>query len=163
MKLKTQIAVIALALGVSTSLVLSQESQPQQLPNAMNTIQGVWGVHRHGVNCNTGQDVSHFPALMTFHQDGTVLGQAYGPSPQNAYGPAEMGVWQSGPGNTFTFRILSYGYDNSGQRTNSVIVTASGQLTSASTFTYTSAIKFYDVNGNLLFTVCGRATATRFE
>ena len=163
---KTNIVRFTLALAflaATTSLTWSQESQPQQLPNAMNTIQGVWGVTRHGVNCDTGQELSTFPALMTFHQDGTVLGQAYGPSPTNAYGPAEMGVWHLGPGNTFTFRILSYLYDNSGQRTNSVIVTATGQLTSANTFTYTATIQFYDVNGNLLFTLCGRATATRFQ
>jgi len=43
MKLKTQIAVIALALGVSTSLVSGQDTP---------TIEGVWQVTRQGVNCN---------------------------------------------------------------------------------------------------------------
>ena len=34
MKLKTQIVIIALALGVSTSLVSSQDTQPRQLGTA---------------------------------------------------------------------------------------------------------------------------------
>jgi hypothetical protein len=144
-------------LAVSTSLVWSQISTNG------NTAVGVWAVTRHGVNCQTGQDVSTFPALMTFHQDGTVSGQSYGPSPENAYGPAEHGVWQHAPGNTFSFRLLSYGYDDNGQFTGSTIVTATGQLTSANTFSYSSTIQIYDAGGNLLATHCGRATATRFQ
>jgi hypothetical protein len=159
---------VALALlAASTCLTWSQDKESGQLPNllpsSMNTIEGVWAVTRHGVNCRTGQDVSTFPALMTFHQDGTVSGQSYGPSPENAYGPAEHGLWQHGPGNTFSFRLLSYGYDDNGQFTGSTIVTATGQLTSANTFSYSSSIQIYDADGHLLVTLCGHATATRFE
>ena len=160
---KTNIVRFTLALAflaASTSLTWSQERQP----NAMNTIKGVWGVTRFSVDCDTGQDLGpFFKVLMTFHQDRTLLAQAYGPFPENAYGPAEMGVWHRGPGNTFTFRVLSYLYDDSGQFTGSVINTATGQLTTADTFTYTATIEFYDVDGHLLFTMCGRATATRFQ
>jgi hypothetical protein len=156
---------LALAfLAATTSLTWSQERQPRQLPNGMNTIEGVWGVTRHGVNCDTGQDRGpSFPALITFHQDGTMLAQTYGPFPENAYGPAEMGVWQHGPGHTFSFRDLSYIYDDNGQFNGSGVVTATGQLTSANTFTYTATIQVYDADGNLLVTLCGRATATRFQ
>jgi hypothetical protein len=165
---KTNIVRFTLALAflaATTSLTWSQERQPRQLPNGMNTIEGVWGVTRHGVNCDTGQDMGpSFPALMTFHQDGTVSGQSYGPFPENAYGPAEHGVWHNAPGNTFSYRLLSYSYDDNGQFTGSAIVTATGQLTSANTFTISaSTIQVYDPNGNLLFTLCGRATATRFQ
>ena len=34
-------------------------------------VEGVWRVTRHGFNCVTGGEVSTFPALMTFHADGT--------------------------------------------------------------------------------------------
>jgi hypothetical protein len=161
---------LALALlAASTSLTWSQDKESGQLPNllpsSMNTIEGVWAVTRHGVNCQNHQDMGPpFPALMTFHKDGTVSGQSYGPFPQNAYGPAEHGVWQHAPGNTFSYRLLSYSYDDNGQFTGSSVVTATGQLTSANTFTISaSTIQVYDPNGNLLFTLCGRATATRFE
>jgi hypothetical protein len=144
-------------LAASTSLVWSQAA------TTANTVLGVWGVTRHPVNCQTGQELSTFPALMTFHQDGTVSGQSYGPFPENAYGPAEHGVWHNAPGNTFSFRLLSYGYDDNGQFTGSTIVTATGQLTSANTFSYSSSIQIYDADGHLLVTLCGHATATRFE
>lgn len=155
---------LALAfLAASTSLTWSQDRQPRQLPNPMNTIAGVWAVTRHGVNCDTGEDLSSFTALMTFHQDGTLSAQSYGPFPENAFGGAEYGLWQHGPGNTFSFRDLSYAYDDSGQFEASVIITGSGELTSTNSFSYSASIAVYDADGNLLFTACGRATATRFE
>ena len=164
MKIKTKIVVIALALVASTSLTWSQERQPRQLPNPMNTAVGVWAMTRQGVNCETGQDMGpSFPALMTFHRDGTVSGQSYGPFPENAFGPGEFGIWQHGPGNTLSFRLLSYLYDNSGQFNGSTIVTATGQLTTADSFAYSATIQVYDADGNLLATHCGRSTATRFE
>jgi hypothetical protein len=52
MKLKTQIVIIALALGVSTSLVSSQDRQSQQIRVATPTIVGVWQVTKMGVNCS---------------------------------------------------------------------------------------------------------------
>jgi hypothetical protein len=150
---------LALAfLVASTSLAWSQ------LPKPMNTIVGVWEVTRHGVDCNTGQEISSFPALMTFHRDGTLSGQAYSPVSTNAFGPAEHGVWQHAPGNTFSARFVSYSYDDSGAFAGSIVVTATGQLTSANSFSYNATIQIYDADGNPLpFTLCGRSTATRFQ
>jgi hypothetical protein len=80
MKLKTQIAVIALALAVSTSLVSSQDRQSPQLPTVHPTIEGVWQVTRMGVNCNDpNQHGPPFPALMTFYRDGTLTAYANPP------------------------------------------------------------------------------------
>jgi hypothetical protein len=162
MKLKTQILAIALGVAASTSLVWSAD---RPLRETTPTIQGVWQVTRMGVNCNdpNQQLGPSFPALMTFHRDGTVSGQSYGPFPENAYGPGEFGVWQHGAGNTFSYRLLSYLYDDSGQFNGSIIVTATGQLTTADSFSYSSTIEIYDADGNLLATHCGRATGTRFE
>jgi hypothetical protein len=156
---------LALAfLLASTSLTWSQDRQSRQVPNPMNTIVGVWEVTRHGVDCNTDQELSSFPALMTFHRDGTLSGQAYSPVSTNAFGPAEHGVWQHAPGNTFSARFVSYSYDDSGAFAGSIVVTATGQLTSANSFSYNATIQIYDADGNPLpFTLCGRSTATRFQ
>ena len=156
---------LALAfLLASTSLTSSQDRQSRQVSHPMNTIVGVWEVTRHGVDCNTGQEMSSFPALMTFHRDGTLIGQAYSPVSTNAFGPAEHGVWQHAPGNTFSARFVSYSYDDSGAFAGSIVVTATGQLTSANSFSYNATIQIYDADGNPLpFTLCGRSTATRFQ
>ena len=71
MKLKTQILVIALGLAASTSLVWSADKQPS--PETSPAILGVWEVTRNGVNCNDPtQEGPPFPALVTFHDDGTM-------------------------------------------------------------------------------------------
>ena len=113
MKLKTQIAVIALALGVSTSLVSSQDRQPQQLRTATPTIVGVWHVNRMGVNCDDpNQQLSPpFPAIMTFHRDGTVTGDTTALEGETN----EYGSWQREPGTqNYSFRELFLSTDESG-------------------------------------------------
>jgi hypothetical protein len=165
---KQNIVKFALGLAASAVLLVTAADATPNVP-IPPTPEGVWAVTRQGVNCENHQNMGPpFTALMTFSKkdgDGTVLAQSYGPFPENAYGGAEMGVWQKGPGpgHSFTFRNLGYSYDDNGQFTSYGIITATGQLTSANTFTYTATIQVYDPNGNLLFTRCGRATATRFE
>ena len=93
MKLKTQIAVIALALAMSASLVSGQ---------ATPTIEGVWQVSRQGVNCNdpNQQTGPPFPAIMTFHRDGTVTGAAKSPV-TGPFDTPEYGLWQREPGTRY--------------------------------------------------------------
>jgi hypothetical protein len=127
------------------------------------SIEGVWRVSRHGVNCATGEEVSTFPALMTFHADGTVSGQAVPPGSTSAYGPAEFGVWHRNEHSQgFSFRLLSYNYDDTGVIAGSIEVTGTAELTSANAFAYKASIEFYDANGNLLSSRCGKATGLRF-
>ena len=164
MKLKTQIAVIALALGVSTSLVSSQDRQSPQLPTVHPTIEGVWQVTRMGVNCNDpNQHGPPFPALMTFYRDGTLTAYANPPGTGPLDTP-EAGLWQREPGSqNYSFHDISYVYDENGAFAGSGVVTASVHLTSANSFEYSATIQFFDADGNLLFSGCGRATGTRFE
>jgi hypothetical protein len=154
---------VALAfLAFSTSMAWGEDAQSGQLRSPAG-VEGVWRVTRHGVNCVTGGDVSTFPALMTFHADGTVSGQAVPPGTTNAYGPAEHGVWHRKEySRDFSFRLLSYHYDDSGVFAGSTEVTGTGQLTGANAFAYKATVAFYDANGNPLFSGCGAATGLRF-
>lgn len=139
------------------SLASAQATQP--------SIEGVWRVTRHGVNCATGQQVNSFPALMTFHQDGTLHNDAVGPGSTAAEGTAEHGVWQRQPGDhNYSFRIVSYGWDpQTGVFEGSAEITGTLQLTTSNSFAYDASISFLDTSGNVLFTHCGSATGTRFE
>jgi hypothetical protein len=109
MKLKKQMAVIVLALTATTSPVWSQDRQA--LPSrTAQTLQGTWRVTKHGVNCQTGEELSSFPALVTFNQDGTLHGDFVGPGGTAAESTAEHGVW-SRQGPDYSFRSVSYGWD----------------------------------------------------
>jgi hypothetical protein len=129
-----------------------------------NTIEGVWQVTRHGVNCQTGQEVSTFPALMTFHADGTTHGDAVAPGSTAAEGTAEHGLWQREPGaHHYSFREISYGWLTTGVFAGSGVISGSLTLTGSDSFAYNATIQFFDDNGNLLATHCGRATGVRFQ
>ena len=111
MKLKTQIAVATLAVAASTLLVWSDPGE-----NHTPTIEGVWQVTRVGVNCNDPNQAlgSPFPAIMTFHRDGTVTGAAKSPV-TGPFDTPEYGSWQREPGSqNYSFRELQYRYDGNG-------------------------------------------------
>ncbi len=163
MKLKTQIAVIILGLAVSTSLVWSADKATSRA--ATPTIEGVWQVTRQGVNCqDPNQQLGpSFPAIMTFHRDGTVTGATKSPV-TGPFDTPEYGLWQREPGTqNYSFRVVNYRYDGNGIFVGSVVPTANVSLTDANSFTYSATIQIFDANGNLIATLCGRATGTRFE
>jgi len=160
MKLKTQIAVITLAVAASTLLVWSDPGE-----NHPPKIEGVWQVTRVGVNCNdpNQQLGSPFPAIMTFHRDGTVTGAAKSPV-TGPFDTPEYGSWQrEGGRQNYSFRELQYRYDGSGTFLGSLVLTANVELTGANSFIYSATIQLADANGNPTDTRCGRGTATRFE
>jgi len=159
MKLKTKIAVITLAVAASTLLVWRDPGE-----NHTPTIEGVWQVTRQGVNCNDpNQVLGSFPAIMTFHRDGTVSGAAKSPV-TGPFDTPEHGLWQREPGSqNYSFRELQYRYDSSGTFLGPLVLTANVELTGANSFIYSSRIELADANGNPIASLCGRATATRFE
>jgi hypothetical protein len=162
MKLKTQIVAIALALGVSTSLVSSQDRQPRQLPTATPTIEGVWQVARTGVNCDdpNQQLVGPFPAITTFHRDGTMTSDTGALEASTS----EYGSWQREPGSqNYSFREMALDTDENGALAIVGIITANVHLTDVNSFTYSATIQIFDADGNLIGTFCGRSSGTRFE
>ena len=159
MKLKTKIAVITLAIAASTLLVWSDPGE-----NHAPTIEGVWQVTRQGVNCNDpNQVLGSFPAIMTFHRDGTVSGAAKSPV-TGPFDTPEHGLWQREPGSqNYSFRELQYRYDGTGAFIGSLVLTANVELTDANSFIYSATIQIIDANGGLIDSRCGKATGTRFE
>ena len=158
-------SIVKLALGLALSAVMLlpvAEASAQASPAKGNRLVGVWRVTRHGVDCNTGQDLNSFPVLQTFHQDGTVEAAGASPGESLASGTNEYGLW-TGEGRDYLFHDVSYGYDENGNFTGSAEVTSTVQLTSANTFTATSTICVFDPDGNQLFCFCGRADGTRFQ
>jgi hypothetical protein len=159
MKLKTQIAAITLAVAATTLLVWSDRDEDHT-----PTIEGVWQVTRVGVNCNDpNQELGSFPAIMTFHRDGTVTGAAKSPV-TGPFDTPEYGSWQREPGSqNYSFRELQNRYDGSGTFLGPLVITANVELTSANSFIYSSSIQIANANGDPIDTRCGRATGTRFE
>lgn len=161
MKIKSQIAVIALSLAATTSLVCSANRPPRE---PAPTLEGVWQVTRCRANCETGECTGGpVPALMTFNRDGTLIAYANPPGTGPLDTP-EAGVWQREPGaQNYSFHDISYAYDENGVFAGSGEVTAALHLNNANSFTYSATVAFYDADGNLLFSFCGHSEATRFQ
>src|SRR5262249_27323194 len=127
MKLKTQIAVIALALAMSTSLVSGQ---------ATPTIEGVWQVSRQGVNCNdpSQQTEPPFPAIMPSPGAGTVTGAAKSPV-TGLFDTPDYGLWQRERGSkNYSSREMNYRYDGNGTFIGSLVITADVNVSDGDSF-----------------------------
>ena len=160
MKRKTQIALITLAVVASTLVVWSDGREARN-----PTIEGVWQVTRVGVNCNDPNQAlgSPFPAIMTFHRDGTVSGAGKSPV-TGPFDTPEHGLWQRERGRqNYSFRELQYRYDGNGAFAGTLVITANVELTDANSFIYSATIQLSNANGDPITTLCGRATGTRFE
>ena len=154
------VTLLAVALGAVMAAPSKSNAQGQP------TVEGVWRVARHGVNCQTGQVLVSFPALMTFRKDGSVSGDAVAPGSTPAGGTSEQGLWRREPGDqSYSFRLLSYGWDPlTGAFAGSIEVTGKLELTSNDSFSYEAAIQLFDAAGNPAgLAHCGRATGTRFQ
>jgi hypothetical protein len=154
----------ALACGVGAATLLAMVP-PASAEEGRASIEGVWRVTRHGVNCGTGQVMSTFPAIMEFMRGGTWTGYAVPPGATPALGSPDYGTWkrESGAGN-YSFRLLSYSYDAAGIFSGSTEVSAKLTLADdAQGFVYDGTVKFFDAAGNPMFSVCGKAEATRFK
>jgi len=98
-----------------------------------------------------------------YWSDGTMTAAANAPG-GGPFDTNEYGLWQREPGSqNYSFHDISYAYDEDGTFAGSGVVTANVSLTGANSFTYSATLEFFDPDGNLVFSGCGRATGTRFE
>ncbi|MFL6583820.1 MAG: hypothetical protein ACJ8KU_04815 [Chthoniobacterales bacterium] len=148
----------ALALTCSAALLISPGSTRG---DDSGSLVGVWRVTRHGMDCASGQLFNSFPALMTFHQDGTLHGDAVGPGSTAAEGTAEHGVWTRN-GKDYSFRFISYGWDANGQLEGRAEITANLQLNGPNSFVYAASVCFFGADGTPFGCHCARAEGTRF-
>ena len=167
MKLKTQIAVITLAVAASSLWVWSDtgENQPPTIQGVHRTIQGAWRTIITGVNCQTGVPLGSFPGLFTFHEGGTISEYGIGPGSNPALRSPGHGVWQHEHGwQNYSYAFTYYRYDSSGVFIGSQKVTSALELAaSGDEFITHSVVSVLDANNNVIATFCATATGTRFE
>jgi len=129
-------------------------------------LEGTWRVKRHGVNCVTGAPLNTpFNAIMQFGKGETASGYTVPPGGTPGNSSPELGFWKREPGpHNYSFKLLDYGWDDSGTFEGSSTITGKLELQNGdNSFSYTAVVSNYDANGNLLFSFCGAATGARFE
>ena len=174
MKLKTQIAMITLAVAASTMLVWGDRpvnkaptKQSSASSNARErTIVGAWRTVVTPINCQTGVQVApSFRGLFTFNEGGTMSEYGIGPGSSPALRSPGHGVWQREHGwQDYSFAFTFYRYDASGFFIGSQKVAATLELGArGDEFTTESVIEVFDANDNKIGTFCATAAGTRFE
>ena len=168
MKLKTQIAVITLAVAASTLLVWSDtgENLTPTIEGVHRTIQGAWRTTVTGVDCQTGVPLgAPFPGLFTFNEGGTMSEYGIGPGSNPALRSPGHGVWQHAQGwQNYSYAFTYYRYNSSGVFIGSQKVTSALELAaSGDEFITHSVVSVLDANNNVIATFCATAAGTRFE
>ena len=168
MKLKTQIAVITLAVAASTLLVWSDghKNHPPTIEGAHRTIQGAWRTMVTGVDCQTGVPLgAPFPGLFTFNEGGTMSEYGIGPGSNPALRSPGHGVWQHAQGwQNYSYAFTYYRYNSSGVFIGSQKVTSALELgASGDEFITHSVVSVLDANDTVIATFCATAAGTRFE
>jgi hypothetical protein len=171
MKLKTKMAVITLAVAVSTLVVWSGPDENEQnhappIDGVNRTIQGAWRTTVTGVHCQTGSPLGpSFPGLFTFNEGGTMSEYGIGPGSNPALRSPGHGVWQQEHGwQQYSYAFTFYRYDSSGVFIGSQKVTSDLELgESGNEFTTHSVVSLLDVHDNVVATFCATAAGRRFN
>ena len=151
----------SIAIGSSQLAVIAQDAASPR------TLEGVWYVTFTPYNCITGDPIpaAAFPALFTFHKDGTMSVWSQNNVITVTRSPGH-GLWQKEQGwNEYSTKFILLQYNPvtgaSGARQED-----RGTLTlseSGNEYSATSSTTVFFVNGNPPLTGCSTAVGVRFE
>src|SRR5438876_9949952 len=125
------------------------------------TLQGTWEMQITLTDCS-GHVIRSFPSLIEFVAGGTVVESNAG-TPQALKTPGE-GVWRHTTDNNYAFRFKFFTFNPQNVFTGWTII--AGETTVDSTGnanTGSATVSVYDVNGNLLVTLCADTAGTRYQ
>jgi hypothetical protein len=156
---KTILSSLLLACAVTT---LVAGTRPSREGAVGGRLEGTWNMQITLTDC-AGHTIRSFPTLVAFSSGGTLNEASGGTSP--ALGTGGKGVWSHTTDSTYRFRFKDFNFNSSYVLTGWSII--SGELTVDATGDVLvgpgATVQVYDVNGNLLATVCADAVGTRFE
>ena len=117
---------------------------------------GLWKTEVTVTNCQ-GVTLKTLEAYTTYHQDGTLSNT----DTNGLTGPGS-GTWQNLGGGSFSSTIRSFSFDANGINTGEGKITQTIQMApDKMSFTGTATVEIFDVNGNLVATLCASGVATR--
>ena len=154
---KTLMAPLLFACALTT--LVAAEGAP--LGAVGGKLQGTWNMQITSTDCS-GHVLRSFPTLVVFMAGGTLTEASGGTAP--ALQTGGKGVWRHTIDNNYAFRFKDFTFNSSYVLTGWVII--AGETTVDETGNATAGpatVQVYDVNGNLLVTLCADAVGTRFE
>lgn len=124
-------------------------------------LAGTWRVTVTRYDCATGTALNSFPAILSFAVGGTLTGTST-VLPSSARS-GDFGIWQHNGSDNYSATseafIFGGGVFSQRQRITQAITLSQD----ANTFSSEAHTEFFDPNGNLLFSGCATAVATRMN
>jgi hypothetical protein len=140
----------------------AQESERQEKSESRaRKIEGTWRVQVTLRNCQSGDALRTFPALLTFAQGETLTGTTTAFSP--ALRSPDHGIWGPTGRHTFSAVTEAFIFNPVGTWVTTQRITQAIEIGSdPNEFNSNATIEFFDTSGNLTSTGCATAVAHRF-
>lgn len=132
--------------------------------NAQNDkgLIGSWNVQVTIRDCQTGTAFVSFPAMMTYHEGGTMTEAANDATPLLRTGG--QGVWSYRSGRQYSSAFQFFRYNSDGTYAGTTKVRKQIEVSkSGDTYSATATFDFLDANGNPNGSGCATEAGTRFE
>jgi len=143
-----------MALLICATSAIAGNSSPQD--GGGGRLVGLWETEVTVTNCQ-GVTLKTLEAYTTYHQDGTLSNT----DTNGLTGPGS-GTWQNLGEGSFSSTIRSFSFDANGINTGEGKITQMIQMApDKMSFTGTATVEIFDVNGNLVATLCASGVATR--
>ena len=145
---------MAFVLCAGIALTRGQESDSHG-----GKIEGTWRVQVTLRNCQNGDPIRTFPAMLTFASGGTLTGTSTVLPPASRGG--DFGIWQFNGGRGYSavseaFLFNSGVWSQTQRITQAITLSQDADILSSEAHT-----EFFDTSGNLVSSGCATAVATR--
>ncbi len=156
------LAALVLSGAVSRQVARAQESERQERSESpARKIEGTWRVQVTLRNCQSGEALRTFPALLTFAQGETLTGTTTAFSP--ALRSPDHGTWEQTGGRNFRAVTDAFIFNPAGAWVMTQRITQTIRIGGdPEEFHSDAKVEFFDTSGNLTSTGCATAVAHRF-
>ena len=127
-----------------------------------NGLEGTWHLVVTVRDCQTDQEMRHFPAVAAFSKGGTLTVTTAGQPPSvNTTG---LGVWRHTEGQSYSAVFETFVFSPAGVWIQKHRITRAIDLVDdGDTFIDTVALEIFDADDNLIVRGCGTSVANRFK
>ena len=151
--------VLASLLVLGSGLTATAQSVNAESPNG---LRGTWRVQLTILDCQTGQVLRTFPAVLAFAKGGTLALTTAGQLP--SLSTTGLGIWRHTNGHSYSAVSETFIFSPAGawiqthRLTRAIDVSNDGDE-----FTDTVALQIFDTSGNQIVTGCGTSVGSRMK
>jgi hypothetical protein len=151
--------VLASLLVLGSGLTATAQSVNPESPNG---LAGTWRVQLTVKDCQTGQALRTFPAVLAFAKGGTLVLTTAGQLP--SLSTTGLGIWRHTNDHSYSAVSEAFIFNTDGAWTQTHRLTRAIEVSNdGDQFTDTVALQIFDTNGNQIVTGCATSVGSRMK